>query len=225
MLDDRAGNPQLAAAAGVDRRGVGSLPRCAVALALECVARRSSRPRRARRRPRPAETARAARRQACRAALLRCRSAAVACRIWVSASSLRSIRRTRFLIGDEMRPELISGRAACARSSRALTSAWPPTSTIVTTCPRADGARSGDPAPRRGSCCSRSGSRRRGAAASSRCSRTPLMYVPLFDPRSSSVQPSPSFHSRACCRDTRMSGTKIWQSERRPMTYSPSPSL
>jgi hypothetical protein len=25
--------------------------------------------------------------------------------------------------------------------------------------------------------------------------------------------------------DTRMSGTKIWQSERRPITYSPSPSL
>src|SRR5689334_21863788 len=57
------------------------------------------------------------------------------------------------------------------------------------------------------------------------CTFTPLMNVPLFEPRSSSVQPSPSFHSLACCRETRMSGTKIWQSERRPMTYSPSLSL
>ena len=42
------------------------------------------------------------------------------------------------------------------------------------------------------------------------------MNVPLFEPRSSSVQPSPCFHSRACCRDTRMSGTKIWQSRAPP---------
>ena len=52
--------------------------------------------------------------------------------------------------------------------------------------------------------------------------RAPLTQVPLFEPRSSTSHLPALARSRACCRDTRMSGTKIWQSERRPITYSPS---
>jgi hypothetical protein len=52
--------------------------------------------------------------------------------------------------------------------------------------------------------------------------RAPLTQVPLLEPRSSISQRPAFWRSRACWRDTRMSGTKTWQSERRPMTYSPS---
>jgi hypothetical protein len=139
---------------------------------------------------------------------------------------LRSSRRTARWSATLIIPELTIGSRPEPESSRLrISELVPDTSTIVTALPSGN---FGSGTVSRASTRIRlfairiSSSWRSGVAV---CTLAPLMNVPLFEPRSSICQASPSFHSLACCRDTRMSGTKIWQSERRPMTYSPSASL
>ena len=152
--------------------------------------------------------------------------AAVACRIWVSASSLRSSRRTARWSATLRMPELTIGSRPELESSRLRISDSVPVTLTIVTLPSSGSLVSG--------ALSRVSTRIRLLAIRISSSwricvalwtLTPLTNVPLFEPRSSISHDSPVFHSRACCRETRMSGTKIWQSDRRPMTYSPSASL